>query len=578
MTKTFFKLASALVCAATIFVSCAKTPANVAVQSVKLDESSILLYEGDTQSLKATVLPSGATNTAVEWSSDNAAVATVSNSGMVTAVKAGEAKITVTTVDGGKTATCAVTVKAKIVSVQSVSIEPASAEMLLGEKKTLVAKVMPENASNPSVSWSSSDATIASVSQSGEVEALKTGSVTITVTTADGGKTATCAITIDAAQYNITFETNGGTPIDPIVINKGEKVSKPADPTKSAGLDGGLYEGEVDPDNGSVSFGGWYTDPDCTQAYDFNTVPTADLTLYAKWNSDGPKPIDLTEFATTIPEADAGKAEDPLWLSFQYLNSLELTEVTKYTYVVAESNEYTITGILSNNNIEVTVVGKGEERILSHNMAAPIFRAEGGHIILSKNVTVSGNFNSQYAIVLENDGLPTGGNVTMLAGSKITNCNSTSRAAAVYNNNGQSIFTLDGGEISNNVTTVPPDKAYGGAMCANWGKFIINSGVVSGNETYCSSGTVTIGGAGAFPIMSRGNAFQKYGGEIKDNKAEYTDGATGDEVGQQLVIGNHSRRADKGIYKVDANLGENDNLQMDDRNTNPLWIAVQKVE
>ena len=115
-------------------------------------------------------------------------------------------------------------------------------------------------------------------------------------------------------------------------------------------------------------------------------------------------------------------------------------------------------------------------------------------------------------------------------------------------------------------------------MCANWGKFVIKSGKVFGNYTSCSSGTVTIGGAGSFPIMNRGNAFQKFGGEIYDNSAEYTDGAEGDEVGQQLVIGNHGRRADKGIYKVDANLGENDNLQMDDRNTNPLWIAVHKVE
>lgn len=576
------KAALALVAAAAIFASCEKQPEAVAVQGVKLDESSILLYEGETQTLKATVTPSNATDASVTWSSDNTAVATVSDAGQVTAVKAGDAKITVTTKDGGKTATCAVTVKAKIVSVQGVSIEPSSVEMLLGEKKTLVAKVTPENASNASVTWSSSDASIATVSQNGEVEALKTGTVSITVKTVDGGFEASCSVKIDASQYNITFETNGGSDVAPQVINKGDKVTKPADPTKAAGLDGGLYEGEVDPDNGSVSFAGWYTDPELTKAYDFNTVPTADLTLYAKWNSDGPKPIDLTEFATTIAEADASKAEDQMWLAFQYMSSLGTPEVAgeklTFTYVVAESNEYEIGGTLANVNVEVTVIGKGEERVLSHNMTAPMFRAEGGHIIISRNITISGNYNAQYAIVLENDGKSYGGNVTMLAGSKIYNCKSMSRAAAVYNNNGSSTFTLDGGEILNNVTTVPPDKAYGGAMCANWGKFIINSGVISGNETYCSSGTVTIGGAGSFPILNRGNAFQKYGGEIKDNKAEYTDGATGDEVGQQLVIGNHGRRNEKGIYKVDANLGENDNLQMDDRNTNPLWIAVQKVE
>lgn len=571
------KTALALIAVAALFASCEKQPETVAVQGVKLDESSILLYEGETQALKATVSPSNATNASVKWSSDNSAVATVSDAGLVTAVKAGDAKITVTTADGGKTATCAVTVKAKIVSVQGVSIEPASLEMVLGEKKTLVAKVTPENASNPSVSWSSSDASIATVSQNGEVEALKTGAVTITVTTADGGKTATCAVTIDASQYNITFETNGGSEIAPIVINKGDKVTKPADPTKAAGLDGGLYEGEVDPDNGSVSFGGWYTDAELTKAFDFNTVPTADLTLYAKWNSDGPKPIDLTEFKATIPETEASKVDDQMWLAFQYINAQELAAETKFTYVIAENNEYEIGGILNNYNAVVTVVGKGEPRTISHSMACAMFRNEGGTLYISKNVVISGNYFGYSAIIIERDS-GKAGDVHLLPGAKITSCISSSRAAAVYNNNGESAFYLDGGEISNNVTTVPPDKAYGGAMCANWGKFIIKSGVVSGNETYCSSGTVTIGGAGSFPIMSRGNAFQKYGGVIKDNKAEYTDGATGDEVGQQLVIGNHGRRADKGIYKVDANLGENDNLQMDDRNTNPLWIAVQKVE
>ena len=571
------KAALALVAAAAIFASCEKQPEAVAVQGVKLDESSILLYEGETQTLKATVTPSNATDASVTWSSDNTAVATVSDAGQVTAVKAGDAKITVTTKDGGKTATCAVTVKAKIVSVQGVSIEPSSVEMLLGEKKTLVAKVTPENASNASVTWSSSDASIATVSQNGEVEALKTGTVSITVKTVDGGFEASCSVKIDASQYNITFETNGGSDVAPQVINKGDKVTKPADPTKAAGLDGGLYEGEVDPDNGSVSFAGWYTDPECTKAYDFNTVPTADLTLYAKWNSDGPKPIDLTQFATTIPEADASKVEDIMWLAFQYINAQELAAETKFTYVIAEDNDYEIGGVLANYNAVVTVVGKGEPRKISHNMSCAMFRNEGGTLYISKNVVISGNYNGYSAIIIERDS-GKAGDVHLLPGAKITNCTSMSRAAAVYNNNGESSFFLDGGEISNNVTTVPPDKAYGGAMCANWGKFIINSGVVSGNETYCSSGTVTIGGAGSFPIMSRGNAFQKFGGVIKDNKAEYTDGASGDEVGQQLIIGNHGRRNDKGIYKVDANLGENDNLQMDDRNTNPLWIAVHKVE
>ena len=567
--------AIALVAAAAVFASCSKQPQNVAVQKVQLDESSILLYEGETQTLKATVTPSDATDTSVSWSSDNPSVASVSN-GVVTAVAAGEAKITVTTTDGGKTATCAVSVKAKIVSVSGVTVSPTSLDMLVGEKSTLQATVAPSNASNASVTWSVSPQDIVSVSQNGEVQALKTGTATVTVTTADGGYTATCTVKVDASSYMVTFVTNGGSEIAPVTINKGDKLTKPADPTKEGGLDAGLYAGEVDPDQGTVTFGGWYTDEALTQPYDFNSVPSADFTLYAKWNSSSVSPIDVS--GTEVAEADVDKKEDLMWLSFQWLNQQTFTEETKFTYVIAEDNAYEIGAIFHNVNAVVTVVGKGEPRTISHNMSAAMFRVEGGHLILGKNVVISGNFNGYHAILMENDGLSYGGNVTMLAGSKITNCTAMSRAAAMYNNNGASTFTLDGGEISGNVTTVPPDKAYGGAMCANWGKFVIKSGTVSNNETYSSSGTVCIGGAGSFPIMNRGNAFQKFGGVISGNKAEFTDGATGDEVGQQLIIGNDGRRASHGIYKVDADLGENDNLQMDDRNTNPLWIAIEKVE
>ena len=86
--------------------------AKVAVSGVSLDKTSVALKEGDTAVLTATVTPDDADNKAVSWSSSNTDVATVTN-GTVTAVKAGSAKITVTTEDGGKTAVCTVTVTCK---------------------------------------------------------------------------------------------------------------------------------------------------------------------------------------------------------------------------------------------------------------------------------------------------------------------------------------------------------------------------------------------------------------------------------------------------------------------------------
>ena len=87
-----------------------RTPSSVSVTGVSLNKTTLELEEGKEETLVATVLPEGATNKEVEWKSDNTDVATVDQTGKVTAVKAGEATITVTTKDGGYTDECAVTV------------------------------------------------------------------------------------------------------------------------------------------------------------------------------------------------------------------------------------------------------------------------------------------------------------------------------------------------------------------------------------------------------------------------------------------------------------------------------------
>ena len=176
----------------------------VNVTEVTLDMTELTLTEGETGTLTATVKPDNADNRKVTWSSDKTDVATVGGDGRVTAVKAGEAVVTVTTEDGGKTATCKVTVKAKAVSVTEVTLDKTELTLTEGETETLTATVKPDNADNRKVTWSSDKTEVATVDGAGRVTAVKPGEAVVTVTTEDGGKTATCKVTVKAKAVPVT--------------------------------------------------------------------------------------------------------------------------------------------------------------------------------------------------------------------------------------------------------------------------------------------------------------------------------------------------------------------------------------
>ena len=179
----------------------------VNVTEVTLDKTELTLTEGGTETLTATVRPDNADNRKVTWSSDKTEVATVDGAGRVTAVKPGEAVVTVTTEDGGKTATCKVTVKAKAVGVTEVTLDRTELTLTEGETGTLTATVRPDNADNRKVTWSSDKTEVATVDGAGRVTAVKPGEAVVTVTTEDGGKTATCKVTVKAKAVNVTDVT-----------------------------------------------------------------------------------------------------------------------------------------------------------------------------------------------------------------------------------------------------------------------------------------------------------------------------------------------------------------------------------
>ncbi len=195
-------------------------PAKVTVTSVSVTPSSLELVSGKKASLTADVLPADATDKTVSWASSNAAVASVSGSGEVTAVAAGKASITVTTNDGGKQAVCTVTVTPAHVNVTSVTIDPTSLSVEKGQTGQLTVTVLPADASDPSVVWSSGDESVATVSQDGLVTGLSVGQTVITVVSKeDGTKKAECSVEVLKPSNMIWYKTYQDQLLEPYAFD-----------------------------------------------------------------------------------------------------------------------------------------------------------------------------------------------------------------------------------------------------------------------------------------------------------------------------------------------------------------------
>lgn len=166
---------------------CAVT-VKTAPSRISLNKSSLTIGAGETFSLKSTI-PNGSASGTITWTTSNKSIATVS-SGKVTGIKAGTATITVKTYNG-KTATCRVTVKN---APTKVSLNFKSKTLSVGSSYTLKA-TLPSNTASNTLTWTSSNESVATVNENGLVKGLKKGTATITVKTYNG-KTATCKITV----------------------------------------------------------------------------------------------------------------------------------------------------------------------------------------------------------------------------------------------------------------------------------------------------------------------------------------------------------------------------------------------
>ena len=189
------------------------SPSNVKVESVSLDKESGTLYVGDTVELTATVLPESATVKDVTFSVVPEGIATVTATGAkatVTARVKGSANVIVTTLDGDKTAQYALTVKEHVL-VSGITLNKEATSIVKGATETLVATVTPPDAENKAVTWASDKPAVAKVDQNGEVTAVDGGTASITATTVDGKKVATCVVTVTVPVTGVTLDTNAIT-------------------------------------------------------------------------------------------------------------------------------------------------------------------------------------------------------------------------------------------------------------------------------------------------------------------------------------------------------------------------------
>ena len=179
----------------------------IAVSGVSLNVNELEIDVYETATLVATISPSNASNQSLSWSSSDNSIATIDNSGLLTALSAGTTVISVTTVDGGYSDTCNVTVNAITsdeVAVTGVSLDNHSLSLAVNETSYLVASISPEDATTTTVKWSSDDTSVATVNSRGKVTGVAAGSANITVTTTDGNYTDTCVVTVSEQDISVT--------------------------------------------------------------------------------------------------------------------------------------------------------------------------------------------------------------------------------------------------------------------------------------------------------------------------------------------------------------------------------------
>ena len=220
--------------------TCQVNVTDIKVSGITLSASTLAMQTEDVKQLSVTnITPANATNKALKWESKNTWVATVDESGNVTAKNPGEATITVTAADnGGAQAICKVTVTertAPVIKVTQIQLSQTRASLNEGKELQLTATVLPTEATNQSLTWSSSVEGVATVDPTGKVTAIKAGTTVITATAKDdSGISASCTVQVTVPTVKVTGITLNKTTAS---VVKGKTVALTATVTPDTATD-----------------------------------------------------------------------------------------------------------------------------------------------------------------------------------------------------------------------------------------------------------------------------------------------------------------------------------------------------
>lgn len=201
-------------CAVTVVQPAKEISLNKHVTSIKVDEQ---------EELHATISPESTTNKSITWISRDDAIAEVSSLGIVKGKKAGKVFVVAQATSNAEVMdSCEITV---LQPVTGVSISESSITLSsLGSTKQLTATVLPDDASDKSVSWESSNTAVCKVSGNGFVVAVGVGTSVITVTTIDGGFMAVCVATVSESDGIIAIEFDALTGSELIFDAQGKRL------------------------------------------------------------------------------------------------------------------------------------------------------------------------------------------------------------------------------------------------------------------------------------------------------------------------------------------------------------------